>query len=342
MVILNGLRHVNHPNLALVVEEVVLTQIPMHQLAVLVEVAHHEDALLVEVRYLEVVVLADDGVLESWGGDALLADELHYDYVVFEVVGPGGSDFATHTNPLQIPHLLLRPQLNLLPRIALAVTAPEPELSLNVALAVLENQDARLEDLDGEFDVGVGGRDHLQRVEVLAPALGQVHIRLLARADAPVQLLYLAVLYQFMQDYQRARIQDLLHGGAVIFVFPDGIVHVVDLLEGGEEGALDGVRHLAVEILVHLIQTFLVVLLIFHRQPLVLAEIASSLRRSADSFRSSLDELVQDFFFLVVDVEVLLLLIKLAITPLLLIVIFAGCFELLSFEVSSISLVYYF
>lgn len=69
---------------------------------------------------------------------------------------------------LQVAHLLLRPCLDHLPRVRLTVAIAEAIFARDVLVAVLEDEDRGLEDLDGVFFVVF--------------ALGVIHVSLLACA----------------------------------------------------------------------------------------------------------------------------------------------------------------
>lgn len=79
----------------------------------------------------------------------VVAEELHAKHVLPHF------DRSRASNPLvlqptQVPHLLLGPHSNHLPRVALAVTVSEPMLACNVAVSILEDEDRGLVDLEGE------------------------------------------------------------------------------------------------------------------------------------------------------------------------------------------------
>lgn len=175
MVMLDTLRHIDHPELLLVVEQVVLGQVSMHQFAYLVEVPHHHASIVVESGG---VIVTQLGILQSRGRISSLADELHHYDVVSQILRPGRFDDSGHADPLEVSDFFLGPELHFLARIALAVSFPESELTTDVALSVLEHQDAGLEDLDSVVDGLLLSIDHRQVVEVRTPGLSQIDVGL--------------------------------------------------------------------------------------------------------------------------------------------------------------------
>lgn len=77
----------------------------------------------------------------------------------------------------------------------------EAELSVHVAVAVLEDQDGGLVDLNGAGAMG--------------GAKGVVHVGLLARRHAAIDLADEAVAQHLEEHQTRARVQHLLRGGAI-------------------------------------------------------------------------------------------------------------------------------
>jgi hypothetical protein len=79
---LNTLGNINHPDLALKIEQVVLTQITMDKLAIMVQVSHHNQAFLVQMNDFIFVLRTNDGVFETWSCNTIFSDELHDNNVI--------------------------------------------------------------------------------------------------------------------------------------------------------------------------------------------------------------------------------------------------------------------
>ena len=103
-------------------------------------------------------------------------------------------------DPDQVPHLLLRPGLHHLPRVLLAVPLAESEFSAHVSVAIFKHEDAGLEDLDC----------HAHGVLVWSPDT-VIHVGLLARGDAAVNLRHEAPVEQLEEDHPGAGVHHLLH-----------------------------------------------------------------------------------------------------------------------------------
>ena len=63
MVVLHALGDVNHPDLFVVVQEIVFAQVAMYQFACLVEVSHHYDAFFIEMNDLQTIITSDNRIL---------------------------------------------------------------------------------------------------------------------------------------------------------------------------------------------------------------------------------------------------------------------------------------
>jgi len=97
---------------------------------------------------------------------------------------------------LQIPHLLLRPHLDHLPRIVFRVLT-EPAIARDIPVPVLEDKDTCLVDFDGDLRVrGVGGG-------------GVVDVGFFARGDAAVDFVEEAAVDEFEEDHAGAGVEDL-------------------------------------------------------------------------------------------------------------------------------------
>ena len=76
---LNTLTDIDHPGFSLEVQQVVLRQVSMNEMAHLIHLSHDDKHPSVAVK---MVLLTEVDILESWGWDAILTDELHEDDVV--------------------------------------------------------------------------------------------------------------------------------------------------------------------------------------------------------------------------------------------------------------------
>lgn len=224
VVVLHRLRDVDHEDLPLVVEHVVLAEVGVDQLALLVEDAHDLDHL--EVDLAPLFDRGDLGVLQPGGVLHVLADEVHDEHVGLDQQADGGDDDSLHA--LQVSQLLLGPHADHLPRVARAVPSAEPELPLDVSIPILEDQDGGFVDLD--------------RVLFLGPCVdGVVDVGLLPRREAPVDFGHDFVVDQFEQYPAGSLVEDLLDGGAIgLVLYPfllgqllllAGVYFVVDLVE---------------------------------------------------------------------------------------------------------------
>ena len=112
---------------------------------------------------------------------------------------------ARVVEPRQVPHLLLGPRPNHLPRVFPAVALPEPKLAGDVLVPVLEDENGGLVDFDGPVFALLGR--------------AVVHVGLLAGGDAAVDLGDEPAVEQLEEDHSGPRVHDLLNGGAVRLVF---------------------------------------------------------------------------------------------------------------------------
>ena len=81
VVMLNRLAHIDDPDFLLMVQQVVLAQIGMHQSASLIHAPHNHDRLQVAL-----VPVLEVGVPEARRGNAILPHELHHDDIVLQEV----------------------------------------------------------------------------------------------------------------------------------------------------------------------------------------------------------------------------------------------------------------
>jgi len=164
----------------------------------------------------------------------------------------------------EVARLFLGPQAHHPPRVALCVAALVPKVARNVAMPVAEGEDGRFVDFDGEVGQGGGrGRRRGGRARVDAsvgrrgsppadprrcrarrpvPPDRVVHVGLLARRHAPVDLGKNARVEQFEQDQPRPRVQHRLHRGPIGPVPVPGGGPRVGAARGGRGGARGGRR----------------------------------------------------------------------------------------------------
>ncbi len=145
VVVLDGLRHVDENDLAVEDKEIELRQIAVDEAADLEHSSHSDNDL--------VVALFEGGlrqthVLETRRGPALRADELHCEDVLAQQKHARARHAAV-VEAVEVAALLLGPRAHHLAGIALAV-ALEAVLAGDVLFPVLEDEDRRLVDLEGD------------------------------------------------------------------------------------------------------------------------------------------------------------------------------------------------
>ena len=202
MVVLDTLRDVDDVELFLVVENVVLGEIGVDQLADVEHLAHDLDQLDVEEPR---PVSRDLGVLQAGRRPPVPPDKAHDQDVHLECNRLGRADPGV-SQPDQVPHLLLRPDLDHLPRVGLCVPRAEPVLARHVLVAVLKHQN--------------GGLEHLDGIVLVVLGLGVVHVRLLSGRDAPVDLGKQAFVEHLEDDHPRPRVEHLLGRRPIRLVLP--------------------------------------------------------------------------------------------------------------------------
>jgi hypothetical protein len=227
----HGLGDVNHYYLAQVVEQVVLRKITMDQAAHLVKIPHHSHTLLVEMGNLIFIFRANHRIFEPRGSHSILANKFHYYHIIFQEEGPRRPNLARHRDSLEVSNFFLGPQLDLFPWVSFAVAFSESELTAYISLTIFEDKDTRLENLDSELKFGLILWDHLKGCEIFATPLGKINIGFLARRDASVELVQLAILLQFMQNNQGPRVQNLVHCRTIILVLSDGVMRRIHLID---------------------------------------------------------------------------------------------------------------
>ena len=207
MVLVHALRHVDYPDVPLVKQQVVLAQIGVHESTLLVHGANVDDEFGEERAHL---LRRDVGVSQSRRGDAVLAtDEFHHQHVRTQHFHRGHAQTRLF-QAYEVSHLLLRPRLHHFPRILLAVPVSPPPIAAHVPVSVLKHQDGRLIHLDREISrLGRLLRRRFPRV---------IHVRLLPRGDAPVNLRKRLATQHFKQNQHRSRIQRLFHRRTVLFI----------------------------------------------------------------------------------------------------------------------------
>mmetsp|Transcript_999 Transcript_999/g.1855 ORF Transcript_999/g.1855 Transcript_999/m.1855 type:complete len:321 (-) Transcript_999:275-1237(-) len=193
VVVLDGLRHVDEVDAALVVQHVVFGEVAVDEAGLVEHVAHHTAAL--DEAALSVLA-AQLCILQPRRRPAILAEERHDKHVAAQ----RHRLWTPNTNvvqPDEVLHLLLGPQADHLARVVLRVAAAEAEVAGDVLVAVLEHQDGRLVHLDG----------------ILGPRARHpvVHIRLFAGADRAVDVVDGAAMQHFEDNHARAWIHHLLH-----------------------------------------------------------------------------------------------------------------------------------
>ena len=214
VVVLDALADIDHDQLALVVEQVVLAQIGVHKATSLVQDAHVAEQLNVDVAPLGGHLLLGLGfefkVAQARGWPALVvSEEAHDEDVGFEVDGfragdSGGVDAA------QVTEFLLGPDLNHGAVRGLVVALLEAELAGDVLFSVLEDHDAGLVDFDGAVESDSRG---------VAFGLGDggsmVDVRFFAGGDDTVDLAHDVAVEDLQQQHASPRIQDLLASRAI-------------------------------------------------------------------------------------------------------------------------------
>lgn len=214
------LRHIDHVYLIVEVEQVVLTEVSVDELALLVQQPHDSQHLQV---YAGELLLGLLDLSELWRRDAVLADEVHHQHIGLDQQGHRAGDDAL--DAVQVSQLLLSPHLHHLPGVGRAVAAPEPELALHVALPVLEHQDRSLVDLD--------------RVLLLAflTVLDRVvDIGLLAGGEAAIDLAKGVVVDELLEDEDCLGVQHLLDGSPLYLVLVPLLLHELLILAGLHPG----------------------------------------------------------------------------------------------------------
>ena len=255
MVALHALADVDDVDLPAVPEEVVLGQVPVDQLAPLEHPAHDGDGL--HVRLAE-PPLAEVGVADAGAGPSVPSQKFHNEDVALEEDRPGTAD-AGRVDAAVVAQFLFGPRLDHLAGIGLAISLPPPMLSGHVLVAILEDQDGRLEDLDGKFVHGLQysgcvwvllGRGSLylgRHGPPMFAGLGVVHVGLLARRQTSVNLIDKGGADQFEQNQPSARIQNLLGSGPIV---PSGVLALFCYLHGAHllDRVVNAVRHVEIDL----------------------------------------------------------------------------------------------
>ena len=135
VVVLDALRHVDNEEFTLEIEDIVLAEICVDEAAGVEELAHEQHELAIGVAHLRRVQL---GILEPRRGLSALANEAHDQHVVLERHGEG-TRYPRRVHPLQVAHLLLRPDLHHLSRVTLAVPVAKTVLPRHVLVAIFEH-----------------------------------------------------------------------------------------------------------------------------------------------------------------------------------------------------------
>ena len=211
VVVLATLTDVDAPELLLVVEQVILRQVTVHKFTDLIKVPDHQNHILIEpVR----VFVAEIRVFEPWCRISPVSDEIHYNDIVFVVLRPRCTNQAALTDSPEVSDLLLSPEFDFLAWVALELLLSMAEFALDVTGPIPELQNAGFEDFDGV----VREVAHLLLNKVMHVALREVDVRLLARADAAVQLVDTLVLREVMQNNQRSWVQYLVNRRPIVLV----------------------------------------------------------------------------------------------------------------------------
>merc|ERR1719233_624531 len=117
----------------------------------------------------------------------------------------GGDSCCMYSH--QISHFFLGPSLDHFPWVLSSIAFPEPELSTDVLVPVLEDQDAGLEDLDCPALSCVITTSHTM-----------IHISLLASGNASINFCDKSPVQKFEQDHPSSGVHHLLHCRSVRLV----------------------------------------------------------------------------------------------------------------------------
>mmetsp|Transcript_10753 Transcript_10753/g.44098 ORF Transcript_10753/g.44098 Transcript_10753/m.44098 type:complete len:750 (+) Transcript_10753:570-2819(+) len=253
VVVLHRLGDVDEVQVALEVEDVVLAEVAVDELAGLVHDAHELDALQVERRELPCgEPPAVHCILELGRRHAVLADVGHDQHVLPQVQRLRAEN-AGLVEAGEVAHLLLGPELDHLAGIVLAEAAPEAEVAGDEALTVLVDEDRRLVHLHRHLStllaharlLGSGTVDaHCARADASAGAeFAVVDVRLLARGDAAVDRVQHVAVQHLEDDHPRPRVQHLLARRPVLLLLlahHESIILAGALLEGANSSAGHG------------------------------------------------------------------------------------------------------
>ena len=224
MVMFNWLGNVNYPHSVIEVEQIVLREISVDEPASLVKSTNDKECLLIRTN-----PIFDMCITKSRCSNFVGSHEIHHYYVIFEIVWVWNLDqFAVLVDSLEVPDFLLGPHSDHFTWVFLVATVSESELSLDIALSVLEWLNWCLEDLDCIV------LDRLIKVFVILhwfsrlevpTSMTMVDICFLTSGDATSEFSNFLIGEQFVHDNHCALVQAIINCGSVRLVFlPDSVL----------------------------------------------------------------------------------------------------------------------
>jgi hypothetical protein len=202
VVVLDRLRHIDHVDLIFPVQHIVLTQIGVDQLALLIEDPHNFGNLKVNLtppfNILDVCVFEPGSIVH------IFANEIHHQYIRFDKQTHGASDDSFHS--FQVPQLFLGPHTDHFSRVARTISSPEPELSLDIAISILEHKNGRFV----YFDCVLFFRSIVDSM---------VDVGFLSCRQASVDLVDYLIVEQFEQYSSGSFVEHLFDCRTISFVF---------------------------------------------------------------------------------------------------------------------------